>query len=245
MFTTWEQIESWITDNGFKRWIFYRDAGRTEKIVDSGAFTVSDQRDKLDMTEKYLRMSGGRAYGAGFANNGTTDATVCEVRLETEMPTAGVGFQTPAMPDEAAIEKRIEARLRAEMERKEYEKLRADLDRERKAFEEDKASAMGALVQYFAPVGKALLGQHRLVAGVDAEEPVHAAPIVPEQPATEEPADDVETSPFTDEEADKLFDLLARFKAAEPRYMELIEAVVTMAEKGDATYNMAKGVLLK
>lgn len=242
MFTTWEQIESWITDNGFKRWIFYRDAARTEKIVDSGAFTVSDQRDKLDMTEKYLRMAGGRAYGAGFANNGTNDATVCEVRLEAEAPTNGVGTMQQAMPDEAAIEKRIEARLRAEMERKEYEKLRADLDRERKEFEADKASAMGALVQYFAPVGKALLGQHRLVAGVDAEEPVHAAPIVPEQPETQEPADE---SPFTDDEADKLFDLMARFKAVEPQYMELIEAVVKMAEKGDTTYNMAKGVLLK
>ena len=243
MFTTWEQIESWITDNGFKRWIFYRDSARTEKIVDSGAFTVSDQRDKLDMTEKYLRMSGGRAYASGFANNGTNDATVCEIRLESEAPVNGAGMMQPAMPDEDAIARRVEAKLRAEYEKKEYEKLRADLDKERAAFEAEKASALGALAHYFAPIGQAILGQqqHRLVAGVDTEEPVHAKPIVPEQPETEEQE---ETSPFTDEEADKLFELMARFKAVEPDYMKLIEAVVKMAESGNPMYGMAKKSLL-
>ena len=86
----------------------------------------------------------------------------------------------------------------------------------------------------------------RKVAGVDANEPVHAAPIVADrgeeqQPEEAEPQEEV----FTDEESEKLFDLMARFKKVEPRYLELIEAVVTMAENGDGTYNVAKGVLLK
>ena len=49
---------------------------------------------------------------------------------------------------------------------------------------------------------------------------------------------------FTEQEADKLFDLMARFKQAEPQYMEMIEKVVAMAENGDATYKMAKSVLV-
>lgn len=39
--------------------------------------------------------------------------------------------------------------------------------------------------------------------------------------------------------------LIARFEAAEPEYIQLLESVVVMAEAGDATYKMAKNVLLK
>ena len=245
MLTTIEQVREWITDNGFKRWVLYRDYGRTEKILDSAGLAVADMPDKLAMTEKYLRLAGGHAYAAGATTNASNDLTyIAEIQLtEAAAPTAGVGFTQP-MIDEAAMEKRIETRLRAEYERKEYEKLRKDLDDERKRFEDEKASAMGALAHYFAPIGQALLGQRRMVAGVDTEEPVHAAPIIPEAGA-EAVQEHEEESPFTDEEADKLFDLMARFKKVEPQYMQLIEAVVAMAEKGDMTYNMAKGVLLK
>ena len=51
--------------------------------------------------------------------------------------------------------------------------------------------------------------------------------------------------PFTDEEGEKLAELMARFKAVEPDYLQLLESVVEMAEKGDSTYTMAKGFLLK
>ena len=58
-------------------------------------------------------------------------------------------------------------------------------------------------------------------------------------------ADDGEDSPFTDQEADRLLSLMARFKAVEPDYLRLLEAVVGMAERGEVTYNMAKGFLLR
>lgn len=244
MLTTIEQVREWITDNGFKRWILYRDYGRTEKILDSAGLAVADLPDKIAMTEKYLRQEGGHAYAAGATTNAKDDLnTTVEIRLAAEVqPTAGVGYM-PAI-DEDAIEKRIEARLRAEYERREYEKLRKDLDEERKRFEDEKASAMGALAHYFAPIGQALLGQRRMVAGVDAQEPVHAAPIIPDGGAQEN-AEEQEQEIFTEEESDKLFELMARFKKAEPDYLKLITRVVEMAESGDATYTMAKGFLLK
>ena len=58
-------------------------------------------------------------------------------------------------------------------------------------------------------------------------------------------ADEREDSPFTDQEADRLLELMARFKAVEPDYLRLLEAVVSMAERGEITYNMAKGFLLR
>ena len=100
MLTTIEQVREWITDNGFKRWILYRDYSRTEKILDSAAFPA-DMEDKLAMTEKYLRYAGGNAYAAGAPNSAVNDlTTICEIRLsdgQTAQPTNGIGNNYPTI----------------------------------------------------------------------------------------------------------------------------------------------------
>ena len=246
MLTNFDQVKDWILDNGFKRWVLYKNSTKNEKIIDSISFTVSDMDDKIAMTEKYLRMAGGYAYAAGAPTNSKDDLnTVTEIRLESvqQQPAAGVGNPYPTLNEDAIIA-RVRKEVQAEYDKKEYERLRADLDRDRKAFEEEKNSAMGAIVRCFAPVGQAMMGKSGLlrnVAGVDTEEPVVAQPIVPAQPEEKEP--EVE-NPFTDEEADEVFALMVRFKKAEPDYLPMIRKVVEMAEKGDAMYKTAKGILV-
>lgn len=247
MLTTFEQVREWITDNGFKRWVLYKDYSRTDKIIDSQAFAVSDMPDKLAMTEKYLRMAGGHAYAAGSASNSASDLNVVmEIRLQDEAPaaTAGIGAQPY---DANALRESIRKELQAEWDKREYERKRKELDEERKEFEQEKQSAIGVLTQYLAPVAKAMISGRRMVAGVDTDEQMHADPVKPivADRAPQEPEQPEEENPFTDEEADKLYELLARFKKVEPQYMELIEAVVKMAESGDQTYTMAKGFLVK
>lgn len=260
MFTKWEQVENWIKDNNFAHWVFYRtnpaEAGEQKQnniLVDSNYYT-GDDADKLEMTHKYLANNGGRAWGVGFRTpNSTTGGVICDVRLEdTITNVAGIGIQPlqqSAPVDEEAIEKRVEARLRAEMERKEYEKRLADLDKREKEFAQQQASAMGAITKIFAPIGQAWMQNHmmRNVAGLDAEEPVHAAPIQPIVADGKQPADTPEEEPqlLTPEDEDKWYRLIERFVKVEPRALELMESVVTMAESGDSTYNMAKGFLLK
>lgn len=250
MFTKWEQVEEWIRDNNFAHWVFYRTNPNesTEKInniiADSNFYTGGDE-DKIAMTRKYLIANGGKAYGVGFRTPNTTQGgIVCEVRLEQEIPqtqpTAGVG-----MPyDMESLRESIIKEVKAEYERKEYERKRSELERERKEFEEQKNSAIGLLTNYLAPVAQALMaGRGARVAGVDTQEPVVAQPIIPiEQQQEQENMAQQEI--FTEQEADKLFELMARFKQAEPQYMEMIEKVVAMAESGDATYKMAKSVLV-
>lgn len=253
MFTKWEQVEEWIRDNNFAHWVFYRTNPNesTEKInniiADSNFYTGSDE-DKIAMTRKYLIVNGGKAYGVGFRTPNTTQGgIVCEVRLEQDMPqaqpTTGVG-----MPyDLDSLRESIMKEVRAEYERKEYERKCSELERERKAFEEQKNSVIGLLTHHLAPFAQAVMaGRGARVAGVDTQEPVAAQPIIPieqqEQQQTEDMAQQQEI--FTEQEADKLFDLMARFKQAEPQYMEMIEKVVVMAENGDATYKMAKSVLV-
>lgn len=253
MFTSWDQVRDWITDNNFKRWIFYKDSGCKEKIIDSKAFAVSDQADKLAMTEKYLRMAGGRAIGHGFADNGSDAerATVCEIRLEEAIqPASGIGGGQMGLGEIEAMEQKISGRLRkeimAEIREADYQKRLADVEKREKALDEEKQSAIGAIMHYFAPIGQQML-QNKLmrnVAGVDATEPVHADPIQPivtGQPA--EQPEETEDYPFTDEEDEKITTLVAQWKKADPDYLIYLEKIVQMCVSGDSKYTMAKSFL--
>lgn len=247
MLTTWDQVQEWITENGFKRWVLYKDSSRNEKIIDSAAFTVSDQADKLAMTEKYLRLSGGRAYAAGAVSGSQNDLNVTtEIRLQEEQaqPTNGIGGNYPSIGE---LTETITKQVRAEMAVERMKDREKEIERREKELDAREQSAMGALVHFFAPIGQVLLQKHVMprVAGVDAEEPVHAAPIVVDKPEDAPEHEEENESPFTDEEEAKIFDLMCRFKKIEPDYLSLLESVVKMAESGDTTYTMAKGFLVK
>lgn len=246
MLTSFEQVKQWITDNGFKRWVLYKDYSKTEKIIDSANFTVSDMPDKLAMTEKYLRLAGGHAYAAGSVDNSASNLnTTCEIRLENvQQPTQGVGGGFDATTI-GQLRDEITRSVRAEIEAERWKEREKEIERREKEFAEKEAGVWGMIVNKVGPavLGK-LLNTDRLVAGVDTDEPVHAAPIVPE---TEDPnmQETEEPSPFTDGEADELFELMARFKKAEPdNYLKMIRRVVEMAEKNDSTYQMARNFLV-
>lgn len=249
MLTTFDQVRDWIRDNGFKRWVLYKDRSKTEKILDSAAFP-SEIEDKLAMTEKYLRYAGGSAYAAGGGAAASDLSTVVEIRLADVTPyqatqvTAGVG----GYPSIGELEQSIEKRVRAEIKAAEFERREKELERQEREFNEKQNGVIGALVNVFAPY-LPVLGQvaaMRNVAGVDTAQPIVAQPIVPkEQKDPQEPEKpQEEESPFTDEEADELFTLLADFKKVEPNYLPMLRKVVAMAKANDTTYQMAKNVLL-
>lgn len=259
MFTKWQQVESWIRDNGLNSWRFSYDRtgtqvdgdGNTEQKRSNRMAVVSDYLpgdldEKLALTRKRLvEESSQTLYGYGKRGKENTGQMYCEVRLVDEFQQPGTHpvSSVPAYPafDIKEFSERIRKEVKQEMELQRYEDERKNFEREKKEFEAEKASAIGILVHHLSPVLSAL-GQKR-VAGLDAHEPVHAAPIhaVEEEAAIEDEIQEL----FTDEESDKLLSLMARFKAVEPRYLELIESVVSMAERKDPTYDMAKGFLLK
>lgn len=250
MLTSFEQVRQWVIDNGFKRWVLYKDFTKTEKIIDTAGLTVADIPEKIAMTEKYLRWAGGHAYAAGATSNATSDLNVvCEIRLADEapaqQPTAGIGFSTQ---DIGAIEERLRKQIKAEIAQEQYEKERAEFEKERKEFEKEKQSTMGLLVGYLAPYIPVLNSakQGRLVAGTpaDTDKPIHAQPIIAEEqePEQEEPS---VWDEFTEEEAEEMAALMARFKKVEPDYIKLLTSVVEMAESGNPMYATAKGFLCK
>lgn len=260
MFTKWQQVENWIRDNGLSSWRFSYDRTGTQSSADgeekqtrsnrlavlSDAFP-GDLEEKIALTKRRLLDENNQTlYGYGKRGKENTGQMYCEVRLVDELQRPGTqavsSVPTYQPVDEEKMIARIRKEVQQEMELQRYQDERKAFERERKEFEAEKASAIGLLVHHLSPVLAAMGGQKR-VAGVDADAPVHAAPIKAVNPD----ADDQEIIEdiFSDDESDKLFELMARFKAVEPRYLELVENVVIMAENGDQTYNMAKGFLLK
>lgn len=256
MLTTFDQVRDWITDNGLKRWMLFKDYSCKEKFLDSAAFP-GDQADKIAMTEKYLRsVANGNAYAKGGMTAGKDDMDMCaEIRLETQ-GARGVGSADAINIGE--LRDSITREIRATIELENLKKREADVARKEKELDADRQSAMGALIHYFAPIGQQLIqrGMMRNVAGVDSEEPVHVQSIHVDQPEekkietqdTQEPQDIQEVeeaSPFTDEEADELFKLMAEFKAVEPDYLKMIRKVVNMAQTKDPMYGVAKNFLVQ
>lgn len=258
MLTTFDQVREWITDNGLKRWMLFKDYSCKEKFLDSAAFP-GDQADKIAMTEKYLRsVANGNAYAKGGVSAGKDDMDmVAEIRLETQ-GTRGVG-STDAI-NIGELRDSITREIRATIELENLKKREADVARREKELDADRQSAMGALIHYFAPIGQQLIqrGMMRNVAGVDSEEPVHVQTIhvdQPEEKTKEVETEEVETeevetqeqeqNPFTDEEADELFDLMARFKKVESNWLKMIRKVVVMAETNDPMYGVAQNYLAK
>ena len=254
MFTKWSQVESWIRDNGLTSWRFSYDktgvqttADGEEKQVRSNRLAIlsdafpGDLEEKIALTKRRLVDENNQMlYGYGKRGKENTGLMYCEVRLveEVQQPGTQAVSSVPQYPvfDEEKMMAKIRKEVRLEYENQRYQEERKAFEKERKEFEDEKKSAIGALVRFMSPVVGTLMGKN--VAGVDAPAPVDAAPINP----IGEEIEDVEL--FTEKEQEKLFDLMARFKAVEPRYLELIERVVTMAENGDKTYDMAKGFLL-
>lgn len=261
MFTRWQQVENWIRDNGLNSWRFSydrtgtnTDASGEEKQTRSNRLAVlsdafpGELDEKIALTKRRLMDETNQTlYGYGKRGKENTGWMYCEVRLvdELQLPSNQSVSSPVASPifDESAIVERVRKEVMLEYENKRYQEEKAAFEKEKREFEDDKKSAIGQVVRFMSPV-LAALGQKN-IAGLDSDTPVYAAPIrtVCDDPEVE--AEHVVDEVFTDKESNKLFELMARFKAVEPRYLELIESVVSMAERKDPTYDMAKGFLLK
>lgn len=257
MFTQWSQVENWIRDNGLSSWRFSYDRTGTQTSSDGEEKQTRSNRlavlsdafpgeldEKIALTKRRLMADNNVVlYGYGKRGKENTGLLYCEVRLVDDFQQPGMVQPVSSVPsspvfDEDKFAERIRKECMLEFENKQYQEEKRLFKQEKEAFEQEKSSAIGLMVHYLSPVLSAL-GSKR-VAGVDASAPVHAEPVQQIYTEETEVVDDL----FTEEESDQLFELIARFKAVEPQYMQLLENVVAMAEKHDAMYDMAKGFLL-
>lgn len=257
----WSEIQGWMQDNGIIRWNVSKNGNSQEN---NNIFLYDDDKtleENKAICERVLdRCAGDYVVIVGWRTDkgrtGGFSAQICYDRAAPTAPAApavsgfaGVGSSLEIETLKKDIYREIKNEFdgqRLERERKEFEDAKRD-------FEAKQNGVIGLLVEYLAPVAQQLAGKLRpmpRVAGLDAEAPVTAEPIHARQPEEEMPSAKAyqqaeEEEVFTDEESDRLFALMARFKKVEPDYLQLIESVVTMAEAGDSTYTMAKSFLIK
>ena len=246
----WPEVQSWMNDNGIKRFFVSRsgEGGQDNKNVFTYD-TDKSEAENLIICERNLQgRSGEVLYITGWrtekARTGGFSHTILYDRVPEMAPAPVSGGMSIGAVEIDRLRSEIKREIQNEYEATRLQREREEFQRERSQFESDKAGVMGVLVEYLAPVAQQLMGiAPKRVAGLDATSSVEAAKIRPVSPEVA-PEETEEDSVFTDEENEKLFDLLSRFKAVEPDYLSLIERVVEMAESGDSMYNMAKGMLL-
>lgn len=252
MLSTFDQVKDWITDNGLKRWMLYKDYTLKEKFLDSAAFP-GDQADKIAMTEKYLRsVANGRAYAKGGTTSGQNDLDMCaEIRLE-ERPQNVQGV-SGEFANIGELRDTIAKQVRAEIKAEQYEEERKRFEQEKREFQKEKESGMGALLHLLAPVGQAIMSKSGLmphVAGVDTETPTETQPIKPietetsEGEGTQEAQEPSVYDEFTEEEGEEIFSLMSRFRKVEPDcWLKMIRKMVNMSEANDIMYQTARNFL--
>ena len=255
----WGEVQQWLQDNCIVRWNVSRDKSVDNNYVFAYNKEKSPDENMLVFENALQRFAGDVLYMVGWrtdaAKTGGFSASI--LYQQAQQPSApapqvsGLGGAGSAL-DVDTLKKDIYREIKNEFDQQRLERERKEFDEAKRDFEQKQNGVIGLLVEYLAPVAQQLAGKLRpmpRVAGLDAEAPVTAEPIHAKESEPEMPSakayQQQEEEVFTDEEADRLFALMARFKKVEPDYMQLIEAVVTMAEAGDSTYTMAKGFLLK
>ncbi len=192
--------------------------------------------------------------------------------------TQGIGAIPAGYMSPEEVDRRIETRLaeeRYKRDREDFERERKEFRQEKREFDRFKNGAIGSLIEKAMPYLGGILGVQPLaegyknVAGVGAtaepseeiddiparraeeaqaaeQEAPAAAPAAPQAPAVPDS--------FTDEEADKLYVLMQRYKDFDPEYLQVIEKFVELATKGEGitimgtftlTYEQIKDYILK
>lgn len=160
-------------------------------------------------------------YSETWANTSISDRNKCGSVQST--PTNAPFFDENylTMKIDAAVE-----RERMSWERKELERREAELKEAQKDFRASKEGVMGILVEKAAPFIGGFLQKQGLakVAGIDSA--VEANKIEVKQ-------DDKTDAPFSDEEANKLFEIVKKYKDFDPDYLSVLTKLIEFATSGN------------
>lgn len=246
---SWNSLKEFIDVNGIARWNISRSRGNQSN---DNVFLYNGEQSLEENTQKTARLlemfAGDVLYFSGWNNeksrtNGFSAVIQYPQRNATSWQRQELANGINGTFDRDTITADIRRQLKNEFDEERLSRERKEFEERKRDFDSKQESIMGLLVHYLAPVAQQLAGHLSLprVAGIDAEEPVQAQPIHAAG-TNEETGEEAykETEPFEDSEADKLNELMKRFKAVEPKYLVLLEQVVTMAENGDRNYMMAK-----
>ena len=151
------------------------------------------------------------------------------------------------------IDKKIAAAVAEERmawREKELAKREQSLAEAEKEYKRNSEGIMGILIDKAAPFLANLLPSSA-VAGVQSQTPVQAIPVKEYEQDSQAPTQKNEEI-FTDEESERLFNAVAKFKEADADYLQIIESIVDFACSGEPinvmgvklSYDTVKGFLI-
>lgn len=249
-------VIAWLDINGIQQWTVYSGNGASGQ----GKLFESDiektRESEIERFRQVMALSdNSRVRIDGKVNPKQQTGKFEEFWANVSAPVTQTIGSAPAI-DADYIDKKIAAAVQENELRwreKELSKRESTLAEAEKEFKRSQEGIIGILVKKAEPFISQFM-PHAAVAGVESPTPV--API----PAKTMPAES-DTMPmsveepdvFTEEEADRLFSAMARYKEADPEYLEVLESFVDLVCSGEPFsvfgskigYTMVKNVILQ
>lgn len=250
-------VIAWLDINGIQQWTAYSGAGASGQ----GKLFESDiektRESEIDRFRQVMALSdNSRVRIVGKVNPKQQTGIFEEYWANVSAPVAQTIGSAPAM-DADYIDKKIAAAVQENELRwreKELSKRETSLAEAEKEFKRNQEGIVGILIEKAAPFISQLMPR-AAVAGVESPTPVEPIPVktMPADPDATMETEEAEV--FTDEEADRLMAAMARYKEADPEYLEVLEGLVDFVCSGQPIaimggavkidYTQVKDIILK
>lgn len=249
-------VIAWLDINGIQQWTVYSGNGASGQ----GKLFESDiektRESEIERFRQVMALSdNSRVRIDGKVNPKQQTGKFEEFWANVSAPVTQTIGSAPAI-DADYIDKKIAAAVQENELRwreKELSKRESTLAEAEKEFKRSQEGIIGILVKKAEPFISQFM-PHAAVAGVESPTPVEPIP-AKTMPAESDtmPMSVEEPDVFTEEEADRLFSAMARYKEADPEYLEVLESFVNLVCSGEPfsvfgakiDYTMVKNVILQ
>lgn len=250
-------VIAWLDINGIQQWTVYSGNGASGQ----GKLFESDiektRESEIDRFRQVMALSdNSRVRIDGKVNPKQQTGKFEEFWANVSAPVAQTIGSAPAM-DADYIDKKIAAAVQENELRwreKELSKRESTLAEAEKEFKRNQEGIVGILIEKAAPFISQLMPR-AAVAGVESPTPVAPIPVKTMPAESDATMEAEEPEVFTEEESDRLFSAMARYKEADPEFIDVLEGLVDFVCSGQPIaimggavkidYTQVKDIILK
>lgn len=253
-------VLQWLDMNGIQQWTIFQGSGANGqgKIFESNI--EMSLESEIERFRQVMALSENALVKIVGKVNPKQNTGVFVETWTNSSPAQSHSMSIGSAPayDADFIDSKIKAAVAEERmlwREKELVKRENNLAEAEKEFKRNQEGIVGILIEKAGPFISQFM-PHAAVAGVEAPTPVAPIPVktmTAESDATMEAEETEEPEVFTVEESDRLYSVIARYKEADPEYLEVLEGLVNFVCSGEPLsvfgakidYSMVKNVILQ